>query len=97
MEKKLNISTGKLTTYIEINKDNIDYPTYIKKGYIIGSGSIESANKTVLQYRLKQAGMSWNIPNAQDVVTLRAKAESGKWFSDVVEPVYKKYNLKIRF
>jgi hypothetical protein len=40
-----------LKTYILNNADNIDYASYMAKGYFIGSGAIESGNKTVLQYR----------------------------------------------
>jgi hypothetical protein len=47
----------KLSKYIENNIDNVDYADYINKGYIIGSGAIESGNKCVMQYRLKQPGM----------------------------------------
>jgi hypothetical protein len=94
MENKIHMNGSKLSTYIINNIDCIDYATYVSKDYIIGSGAIESANKSILQYRLKQAGMRWNVDNAQNIVTLRAKMESNKWFSDVVLPVRKKYNIK---
>jgi hypothetical protein len=70
--------------YITNNVKNIDYAAYEQKGYFIGSGAIESANKIVLQQRLKQAGMRWNVDTAQNILTLKAKAESGLWHSDVV-------------
>jgi hypothetical protein len=72
--------------YISNNVNNIDYATYQKKGYFIGSGAIESGNKIVLQDRLKRAGMRWNTPTAQAMLTLKAKAESGLWFDDVEKP-----------
>jgi len=75
-----------LRNYIENNLCNIDYPTYIAKGYFIGSGAIESGNKTVLQQRLKQAGMRWNVESAQPLLTLKAKSESNLWDKDVVLP-----------
>jgi hypothetical protein len=71
--------TVNLRTYIENNKDKIDYPAYRAKGFFVGSGAIESANKAIVQKRLKQAGMRWGVGGAQSVVTLRAKAESGLW------------------
>jgi hypothetical protein len=55
----------------------------VQKGYFIGSGTVESGNKTVLRQRLKQAGMRWNVDTAQNLLTLKAKAESGLWHSDV--------------
>jgi hypothetical protein len=57
--------------YITNNSTNIDYKHYIKAGYYIGSGAIESGNKSVLQQRLKQAGMRWNIKTAQPILSLR--------------------------
>jgi hypothetical protein len=83
-----------LSGYIRNNIENIDYAEYIKKGYFIGSGAIESANKTVLQKRLKQAGMRWNTETAQYLLTLRAKQESGLWRQDVVVPVLRLYNRR---
>jgi hypothetical protein len=72
--------------YISNNIKNIDYAYYKNKGYFIGSGAIESGNKIVLQDRLKRAGMRWNTPTAQAILTLKAKAESNLWFSDVEKP-----------
>ena len=76
--------TVNLYNYISNNKTNIDYPTYRKRGYFIGSGAIESGNKTVLQARLKQAGMRWNPITAQYMLSLKAKEKSGLWYSFVV-------------
>jgi hypothetical protein len=73
------------------NFDNIDYADYIDKGYFIGSGAIESSNKTVLQRYLKYGAMLWNIESAQAVVTLVSKARNGLWESDVIKPTYQKY------
>lgn len=78
-----------LYTYLSNNRNNIDYPEYIRKGYFVGSGAIESGNKIVLQDRLKLSGMRWNVPTAQYMVSLKAKLESGLWFS-YVEPLVKK-------
>ena len=69
--------------YITNNINNIDYAAYEQKGYFIGSGAIESGNKVVMQQRLKQAGMRWNVETAQNLLTLKAKAESSLWHSDV--------------
>jgi len=69
--------------YITNNIKNIDYAAYEKKGYFIGSGAIESGNKIVMQQRLKQAGMRWNVETAQNLLTLKSKEESSLWHSDV--------------
>jgi hypothetical protein len=72
-----------LPVYIANNIQNINYPAYEAKGWFIGSGDIESGNKTVMQRRLKQAGIRWNVDTAQCLLTLKAKYESSLWHSDV--------------
>ena len=84
--KTLGNGTVNLHTYISNNANNIDYATYESKGYFIGSGAIESGNKTILQDRLKRAGMRWNVATAQAMLSLKTKAESGLWFTDVEMP-----------
>lgn len=86
--------TVNLYTYIDNNRDNIDYPTYREKGYFVGSGAIESGNKIVLQSRLKLPGMRWNVPTAQCMLALKAKIESGLWDSTVIPFVTKKMGSK---
>ena len=80
---KLPSGVVNLVTYIENNKDKMDYRKYEKNGWFVGSGAIESSNKTVVQRRLKQAGMRWSVNGAQYVLSLRAKFESELWNSDV--------------
>jgi hypothetical protein len=57
-----------LLGYIENNRNNIDYAFYKSKGWFIGSGAIESGNKSVLQQRLKQPGMRWSTNNGQEQI-----------------------------
>jgi hypothetical protein len=45
----------------------------------IGSGHIESGNKSVFQERLKRYGMIWNKDIAQNLLTLRCKIKSNLW------------------
>ena len=71
-----------LYTYIENHRDCLDYPSYKKKGYFVGSGAIESANRYVMQNRLKLPGMRWTKDGAQRMLALKAKYESNLW-SDV--------------
>ena len=81
-------NTVNLFHYIDTNKNHIDYPQYLQKGFFIGSGAIESSNKIVVQRRLKQAGMRWGVSTAQYLVTLVAKWESELWEADVVKSIY---------
>ena len=87
IEEKLPANIVNLRTYISNNIDRIDYPTYKAKGYFVGSGAVESANKVILQRRLKQSGMRWSVLGAQAVLSLRAKVESSRWRSDVASAI----------
>ncbi len=82
-DKKMPEGIVNLHNYIVNNRDNIDYPAYRAKGYFVGSGAIESANKSVIQARMKLVGMRWNVTTAQYVASLRAKERSGLWHSVV--------------
>ena len=73
----------KLATYFINNRKRINYKEYKAKGYYIGSGAIESANKMVIQQRMKQSGMRWSINGGQYIAALRTKHESRLW-DDVV-------------
>ena len=68
-----------LPNYLKNNKDKIDYYTYEHNGWLVGSGAIESSNKTVVQQRLKLAGMRWGVEGANYLVTLRSYYESDHW------------------
>jgi hypothetical protein len=84
--KKPSMCPIDLYGYIQNNIANIDYASYIEEGLFIGSGAIESGNKSVLQQRLKQAGMRWNPQTAQYLLTLRSKYKSRLWQHEVVLP-----------
>jgi hypothetical protein len=77
--EKLPSGVVNLRKYIEHNRKRINYKIYKQKGYFVGSGAIESANKIIVGRRLKQAGMRWGVKGAQAVLSLRAKMESELW------------------
>ena len=58
-----------------------DYPLYLSKGWQIGSGPVASACKTVVNLRLKGAGMRWGEDGADALCHLRAlfRSERGQW------------------
>lgn len=68
-----------LPIYLNNNKDKIDYSTYEHNGWFVGSGAIESSNRTVVQLRLKQAGMRWSVDGANYLISLRCMVESNSW------------------
>jgi hypothetical protein len=87
-------STFDLSKYILNNINNINYAKYINKGYFIGSGAVESANRYVLQERLKLPGMRWETTNGQAVLSLMAKLKSGLWEKDVVKASYRHFGVR---
>lgn len=80
-------------TYLTNNRDCINYPAYEEAGYFIGSGFIESANRSVMQERLKLPGMRWDPKSAQYVLSLKCKYDSGLWDDFVIPLIYKHFGL----
>lgn len=78
-----------LPVYLENNKDKIKYFLYEHNGWFVGSGAIESSNKSVVQLRLKQAGMRWGVDGANYIIALRCMVESNNW--DKVEKIVVDY------
>lgn len=65
--------------YLAKRSEQIQYATFAKLGYPIGSGIVESANKVVVEARLKGAGMHWAPANVNPLLALRGVACSGRW------------------
>lgn len=57
----------------------IDYPFFRRRGYPIGSGSVESAHKQVVQRRFRQAGMRWAARNVDPMLALRDLLSNQRW------------------
>jgi hypothetical protein len=68
-----------MISYIFHNRWRMDYAAYRQAGYPVGSGSVESGCKVVVQERMKQAGMRWRRERAQAVLALRCVLLSGCW------------------
>ena len=66
-------------TYFQNNMSAIDYATLIKARLPIGSGSIESAVRRVVNLRIKAAGTFWTLENAEAMLHLRCQLKSNNW------------------
>jgi hypothetical protein len=55
--------TAEQVNYLSKRRELMEYPTYQHQGWPIGSGSVESSHKFVVQARLKGAGMHWKPVN----------------------------------
>ena len=65
--------------YLSNRHDQLDYPAALAAGLPIGSGLIESGHKHVLQARLKLAGCSWLLDNAESIAQLRVLRANYRW------------------
>jgi hypothetical protein len=52
---------------------------YLRLGYGIGSGAVESAHKQVVQARFRQAGMRWSEAGARRLLALRLLLLNDNW------------------
>jgi hypothetical protein len=65
--------------YLEKRRDQLRYTLFARLGYPIGSGIVESANKLVVEARMKGAGMHWARPHVNPMLALRGAACSDRW------------------
>jgi len=77
--QKARKARDKLIQYYWNNYHRMQYKTFKENGWLIGSGPIESAHRTVIQKRLKRAGQRWHQHNAQKLLNLRVANLSNKW------------------
>ena len=67
-----------LRTYLENNRNRVDYPRYRELGLPCGSGQVEAQCKTLVGARCKLAGMrNWTYAGAEGVLRLRAALQEG--------------------
>lgn len=57
----------------------MQYPAYVAAGWPIGSGMVESANKLVVEARLKGSGMHWARGHVNTMLALRNLEASERW------------------
>jgi hypothetical protein len=69
----------KALAYLTARRGQMAYATWRQQGYPIGSGMVESANKLVVEARLKGSGMHWASGNVTPMLALRGVVCSGTW------------------
>jgi hypothetical protein len=65
--------------YLAKREAALDYPTFAAAGWPLGSGVVESANKLVVEARLKGAGMHWARAHVNPLLSLRNAACNDRW------------------
>lgn len=66
----------KTTNYLRNNLHRMNYPAYLKRGWQIATGAVESACKTVVNQRLCMGGMRWCESGSDALCHLRALCRS---------------------
>ena len=79
--EEVNAPVRRCLRYIESRLDDLDYAGALERGLPIGSGEIESGNRSVLQARLKLSGAWWRAENAEKMLALRVMRANGEWQS----------------
>jgi hypothetical protein len=65
--------------YLEKRIAQMQYPRFQAQGWPIGSGMVESANKLVVEARLKGAGMHWSRASVNPLLALRNAVCNDRW------------------
>ena len=69
----------KQLAYLEKREVQLQYPVFEAEGWPLGSGMVESANKLVVEARLKGAGMHWAPEHVDPMVALRNAVCTDRW------------------
>lgn len=65
--------------YLEKREAQMQYPTFLAAGWPIGDGAVESANKLVVEARLKGSGMHWARLHVDPLLALRNIVCNDRW------------------
>ncbi len=65
--------------YLDKRAAQMQYPTFQAAGWPIGSGIVESANKVVVEARLKGAGRHWSRASVNPLLALRNAVCNDRW------------------
>jgi len=65
--------------YLSNRRTQLHYDEAIKKELPIGSGTIESGHKHVIQSRLKKAGAAWLLEHAESMARMRTAIVNESW------------------
>jgi hypothetical protein len=76
---ELRESLAGLIRYYSENASRMQYDEYLRLGYGIGSGAVESAHKQVIHARMRQAGMRWSEAGARRLLALRLLLLNDQW------------------
>jgi hypothetical protein len=81
MDEETRAEHGRVLNYLRANEHRTKYPEYLRQGWQIGTGAVESACKTVINQRLCLGGMRWGQEGSAAVAHLRAlyRSDIDQW------------------
>lgn len=65
--------------YFRNNQTRMDYPTYRRHGFPIGSGTVENAANLLVHHRLRRPGRGWNHDHADAMLTGLSELHSNRF------------------
>lgn len=74
-----NEAVAEQAGYLRRRAEQMAYPAFAAAGWPLGSGVVESANKVVVEARLKGAGMGWGAAALNPVLALRNAVCNDRW------------------
>ena len=86
--KKTGKKVTKEKSYFLKNTQRLDYYNAKSNGLPLGSGSIESSIRRVVNLRMKGNSIFWKHQSANDMIFLRSFYKSGRW-NDLEDMAYK--------
>ena len=90
LSKKQRENVEDAIRYYDNHRPYMRYDEYLKSGYPIGTGVIESACGHIIKDRMEVAGARWKIRGAEPVLHLRCVYNSNEWSA------YQEYHKKHR-
>jgi hypothetical protein len=81
MTDEARVKHNNVMEYLRKNLHRMDYPEYLRRGWQIATGGVESACKTVVNQRLCMGGMRWGEEGSNAVAHLRAlyRSDTDQW------------------
>jgi len=81
MTAEARVEQQRVLNYLRSNEQRMNYPEYLRRGWQIATGAIESACKTVVNQRLCLGGMRWGEQGSDAVAYLRAlyRSDPDQW------------------
>jgi len=79
LSKSKKDAIEKVIRYFENHRQWMDYDEYLKEGFPIGSGVVESTCGHTVKDRMEGTGRRWSIEGAESTLLLRSVYTSGDW------------------